>query len=76
VGKGLKIKNKTQHTDEKEKKSNSDKSRARVLTVEELRAWQQSYKASSDSHGTAAQKKCRNDGARSLPLPSLRKKYP
>ena len=72
-------KTKIKHTDEREKKCNSAKSRTRVLTVEEPHARQLSNKASANLDGTAAHKKCRNDGAGSLALRRCQvyaKKYP
>jgi len=62
----LKSRNKTLM--EKKKKCNSAKFRTHVHTIEEPHPRQLSYKASANQEGTAAHKKCRNDGAGSLAL--------
>jgi len=61
-------KTKIKHTDEKEKKSASTKTRSRALTIGDPHACQLSYKARAKKLVSAARKKCRNDGARSLAL--------
>jgi len=70
---------KRKHTNDEEKKCTSAKSQTHVLMGKDPHACQLSYKASATVHGTAARKKCRNDGAGSLALRRCQvyaKKYP